>query len=123
MLTRANILEAKDLETATVAVPEWGGDAIVRLLTGTERHTLYAKANAGGKFDMAVFSSLLVTMTLVDDQGVRLFADDEVAIIAGKPWKVVERIFDAAEKLNQLSKGSVEEAAKNSVPTQSDASS
>lgn len=123
MLTRDNILEVKDLETAVVSVPEWGGDVRVRLLTGTERHTLYAKANESGKFDMAVFSALLVTMTLVDDAGVRLFADDEVGIIAGKSSKAVEKVFAKSEELNQLSARAVDEAVKNSEPTQNAASS
>ena len=35
-LNRAAILEAKDIPTETVPVPEWGGDVIVRGLTGDE---------------------------------------------------------------------------------------
>ena len=36
-LTRDAILEAEDIETEEVAVPEWGGNVLVRGLSGTQR--------------------------------------------------------------------------------------
>jgi hypothetical protein len=37
VLTKEQILSADDIKTETVLVPEWGGDVIVRGLSGVER--------------------------------------------------------------------------------------
>ena len=37
ILTRDQILQANDLVTETVEVPEWGGSVFVKSLTGVER--------------------------------------------------------------------------------------
>lgn len=119
---RDSIIDAKDLATTTVRVDEWGIDVTVRMMTGTERHTLYAEANKSGSFDLKIFEPLLATLTMVDENGVRLFADDEVAIIAAKSAGAVKKVFDASAQLNQLNAGAVDAAIKNSVPTQNVAS-
>ena len=37
MLTRKQILECADIPTEIVKVPEWGGEVLVKGLTGAER--------------------------------------------------------------------------------------
>lgn len=123
MLNRQAIIDAQDLPIAIVDVPEWGGQVRVRALTGAERLGLYTEAQKSGTFDLRVFQPLLVAMTAVDDAGQRLFADDEVAIIAGKSASAVQRVFDASAKHNALHAGAIDELEKNSAPTQNDASS
>ena len=44
MLTREQILGSDDLKRQTVAVPEWGGDVFVRMLTGGERDAFEVSA-------------------------------------------------------------------------------
>lgn len=123
MISRQAILDAKDLATATVHVDEWGDDVTVRMMTGTERHTLYAKANESGKFNLGMFTAMLATLTMVDADGARLFADDEVAIVAGKSASALQKVFEASAELNKLNTGAVDAATKNSGPTQSASSS
>ena len=43
LLTKEQILRVKDIETRKVNVPEWGGDVMVRSLTGAERDYFESK--------------------------------------------------------------------------------
>ena len=36
-LSRKDILEVNDLTTRVVPIPEWKGDVIIKMMTGTER--------------------------------------------------------------------------------------
>ena len=41
-LTKDQILEANDLQSESVTVPEWGGDVLVRTMTGADRDAFEA---------------------------------------------------------------------------------
>ena len=91
-------------------IPEWGaGPYCLRVMTGTDRHTL-AQASDKGKHS---FSVLLVVRTLCDQDGTRLFKDDEAGTIESFDSVVIDRVANAAAKLNRLLKAEVDEV-KNS---------
>jgi DNA-binding ferritin-like protein len=115
-LTKAQILAAQDLPTERVACPEWGGDVIVRTLAGNERDAFVQECTERQKktgFDTRGVKARLVQLSAVDDQGQQLFADDEVEQLNAKSSKVIERLFQAAQKLSGLSDEEVAEIAGN----------
>ncbi len=116
MLNRNDILGAADLKTADVEVPEWGGTVRVRMLTGMERDQLAASIvmSADGKADMTGYRARLVAFTVVDDDGNRVFMDDDVGALCGKSSAALDRVFAASSELNKLGAGSVEDARGNS---------
>jgi hypothetical protein len=119
LLDKAAILAASDLKTVDVDVPEWGGTVRVRSMTGTDRDAFESSLVTIGedgarKPDMTNFSAKLVAMTLVDPDGKLMFGADEVAHLAGKSAAALQRVFEAAQKLNGMGNGADEAAAKNS---------
>lgn len=127
ILTKDQILEASDLKTETVEVPEWSGSVIVRTMTGTDRDAFEASLitrNADGtrQPEMTNMRAKLVAMTVVDEAGNRLFAASDVAVIALKSAAALERVFDVAQRLNGLGAAAEVDAAKNSEAGPTDSS-
>lgn len=67
------------------------------------------------KVNPVMLRANLVALCLVDESNVRLFGDDEIAQLSdGVPTAVLSKLFTAAQKLNGLDGGAVEDAIKNS---------
>lgn len=114
MLTREAILAADDLKTETVAVPEWGGDVLVRMMTGAQRDAFSASlVSADGKPQMDNFRPKLVAWSVVDESGNLMFTADDIQALAVKSAAALDRVAAVAQRLNKMGPESVEEAAKN----------
>jgi hypothetical protein len=117
-LTRDQILEANDLKTEEVQVPEWGGSVKIRTMTGADRNAFEASMvttspDGTRKADMSNLKAKLCAVTIVGDDGNLLFSADEVGRLAMKSAAALERVFDAAQALNALGAKAEDEAAKN----------
>lgn len=117
LLTKDDILQAQDLPTERVEVPEWGGAVIVRGLTGAERDKFEASIviRKGDKtdFNPENMRAKLVALCVVDEQGNRLFTDDEAKLLGRKSAAALDRVFQVAQRLSGLNPGAVEDLAKN----------
>lgn len=117
MLTREAILSANDLARESLTVPEWGGDVWVRTLTAAERDTweqqVRDQTDDSGAVGQRRLKSMLAVLTVVDNDGARLFADDDVEALDEKSAAAVDRIWQVACRLNGLTDGDVEELAGN----------
>lgn len=122
LLTRAEILAAKDITTERVEVPEWGGAVMVRGLTGTERDKYdesLVDMRAGRKHarpDLANTRTKLVVRCIVDADGNLLFSERDIAILGKKSAAALERVYDKAAELSGLNTENVdsdEDAEKN----------
>ena len=114
MLSRDDILNANDLKTETVQVPEWGGEVNVRTMTGAERDAFESKiVGKNGGVNMQNIRARLVSLTMVDENGDRIFSDDDVKELGRKSAAALDRVFTAAQGLNKISDEDVEELAKN----------
>lgn len=114
MLTREQILGKSDAVTERVDIPEWGGYAFVRELSGTERDAFEASILNGGKFDPHNVRAKLVVRSLVDDAGNRIFTDADVDEVGRKSGTVLKRVFEIAQRINKMRPEDVDELAKNS---------
>ena len=125
ILGKAEILEAVDIVTEEVAVPEWAGSVLVKAMTGAERdafeESVLRKSAAGGyETIMTNMRAKLLVRTLVDADGEQLFAAEDVAALGEKSAEVLDRLFDVASRLSGVSADDVEELAKNSEGVLSD---
>jgi len=117
MSLRELILTAEDLPREPVEVPEWGATVYVREMTGKERDEY--ESNLIDKKDMPIKERLrnmraqLVVLCTVDEDGQRIFSDDDVEAVGNKSAKALNRIVDAAQNMNQLSDRDIEETAGN----------
>lgn len=124
LLTREQILTADDQVVEDVPVPEWGGVVRVRGLTGTQRDRFEGEAvEQRGRKTKLNFENLrarLVSLTVVDGDGKRMFSDADVAALGQKSASALDRVFAVAQRLSGMSDQDVEELTKNSESGQSD---
>lgn len=126
LLTREQILGATDIITELVPVPEWGGEVLVRGLSGAERDRFEASiVDVRGKrrsVNLLNVRARLVALAIVDESGQRVFRAGDVEALGAKSAAALSRVFDAAQRLSGLSDDDVEELEKNSRSGQSDGS-
>lgn len=93
-----------------------------RLQTLTELELVSLRSRWGERYNKTkdvdlVMRRELVVACLVDDDGHRLFSDDEVNLLADWNGSAVERLYDAARELCGLDRSEVDEVEKKSEPT------
>jgi preprotein translocase subunit SecD len=114
MLTKQQILEANDLKTETVFVPEWGGDVNVRTLTGKELDAYEMSFVGDGKSKMQNIRARLIVRAVVDEQGQRLFSDADAEAIGERSGLALDRVYAVAARLNGRTDKEQKELEKNS---------
>lgn len=119
-LSKDQILAAEDITTDEVAVPEWGGTLRIKALSGTERDRLEAQITdaKSGKVTLDNTVAKIVAASVVDDDGQRMFAPNEVKALGEKSARALYRVAEAAKNLSAMSDQDVEELAGNSEPGQ-----
>lgn len=117
LLTREQILKAPDLKTAVVSVPEWGGDVMVWGLTGAERDSFEGSVLQGSgknqKVNLQNLRAKLVALTVRDEDGKRLFNDEDIRALGQKSASALDRVYAKAQELAGLTDAAVEELTKN----------
>ncbi|MGH8867817.1 MAG: hypothetical protein ACRDYU_07460 [Actinomycetes bacterium] len=130
-LSKDQILSADDLDVRKEEVPEWGGTVLVKALSGKERDAYEAsvvqmrqdaRGNQTTVPDMRNVRAKLVARALVDEDGTRLFADQDINALGAKSARVLDRLFDVAAEMSGLSEQDVEKLAGNSEAVPSDGS-
>lgn len=124
LLTRDQILKAQDLPTEDVSVPEWGGTVRVRALTGAERdafeQSIVEQRGRSTRMNLQNLRAKLVALTVVDEEGNRIFSDSDAKLLGKKSALALNRVFEVAQKLSGLTSEDVEELTKNSESDQSE---
>lgn len=138
ILDRAALTAAQDLPHVDVAVPEWGEDVGVRIraLTAAER-SVWESAAVEVTFDEVDgkviqkrrpkpgfnVRTTLLGLCLVDENGARLYQNDELDALGSKNGVVLDRLFGVAVKHNGIGEDAVAAAEKNSERNPEDSSS
>lgn len=115
MLSAEQILKAADLgNVERVDVPEWGGHVFVRVMNGAERDRWeLAAADGIEKRSTANVRASLCAATICDENGKRLFTDNQAANLSAKSAIALDRVFTAAKRLNKRNDKDIEELEKN----------
>ncbi len=117
LLTREAILNAFDLPTEEVHVPEWGGKVRVRGLTGAERDKFEAALmevqGQNMRIRMQNARALLVVLGVVDEEGNHVFSEKDVKALGEKSAVALERVANAVMRLSGLQPGEIEELQEN----------
>lgn len=118
MLSKEQILAADDMETVTVDVPEWGGEVIISMMSGSgrdeyEQSLFKFQPDGTAKPDYTNSRAKLLAVCLVDENGNRLFSAKEIEILGKKNSKVLDRLYAVADQLNAVSVDGVKGKAKN----------
>lgn len=114
MLTRDQILKAKDRKTEVVKVPEWGGEVIVSTMSGHDRDQFEAGiVTTNGQADLKNMRAKFVAACVVDENGKRLFTAGDVEALGDKNAAALERIVKVAQRLNAMGDAQLEELKGN----------
>ena len=113
MNLREQILETNDLPLEAVEVHEWKTTVYMRGMNASERDhwEMSIYENKGIKMDN--IRARLVVLTLCDESGNRLFNDEEVEKLGKKNAKVINKLFEIAQRLSGIGQKDVEELGKN----------
>lgn len=122
-LTRDAILSADDIRIDVVPVPEWGGIVHIRTLTGLQREeyveSIRKVTGQGRKQSVEIVlqrsGAKLAAQTICDETGKLLFSKADIPALAAKSAKALQRVIDAAAKLNGIDDEAEENAKNDSV--------
>lgn len=106
LLDRDRILAAQDIASVDVDVPEWGGAVRIRRLKASEAQE-FASLDEAHR-DEALYR--IVAMSVVDEQGQRLFSENDIKLLRDKAFSALMRIQKAAIELNGLAPLAIEQA-------------
>jgi len=116
ILTREDILQAEDILTEIVDAHEWGGDVIVQGITGKERGRFEAGViqNPGKKqeINMIDMRAILCSLSIVNEDGKKLFTPADVKALNEKAAAPLNRIFEVAQRLSGLTEADVEDLSE-----------
>lgn len=131
LLNRNQILEAKDIKTKVIPVPEWGGEVIIKQLSAKEYNDItmnmvnirkmaakqLSKKNADENLEDAINEIaiknqkiLLIIKSVVDENMKPLFTEADLELLYQKNTNVIDRIIAEIEEFNSVS---TEDAKKN----------
>lgn len=122
---RQKILNAQDIRSETVAVPEWDVTVEVRGLTGTQRARLMKSGfDARGTVDFErLYPELLIASVFDPESGTAVFGEADRDLLNAKSGAAIERIAQVAMRVSGLSPDAGESAEKNFAAIPSDGSS
>lgn len=119
-LTRDEILAAEDRQVEEVSAPEWGGIVRVQAISAMDRDR-YEQRVSGMK-DWGGIRATLCVQCIVDDEGNRIFTDDDIEALSQKSGAVIDRVFEVARRLNGMTDEDIQEMEKNSETEPTDVS-
>jgi hypothetical protein len=124
IVSRGFILSQEDRVIEAVVVPEWGNaTCYIREMAGVERdefenYWTRRKALAVKAGEEAPlpdnFRAVVCVFCMCDSKGERLFSIGDALLLGAKSAGALDRIAQAAIKLNKLSPAEVKELQKNS---------
>jgi len=116
-LSAEEVLNANDIVTEEVEVPEWGGSVLVRGLTALERDRFEASVIQGSGKNTTVklenARAKLASLTVVGEDGKRLFSQADVAKLSQKSAAALNRIYNVAARLSGITDEDLEEISQD----------
>jgi hypothetical protein len=128
LLSKSEIFAADDRKYVIVKVPEWAKDGEVRLrsLTGSERDAYETSMlkRVGNKQveDLRNVRAKLVALSAVDENGQRMFEQNDIVALSNRNSAALGRLFDAACVLSGINEADVKELEEGFEPAPNGAS-
>ena len=114
-LSREDILNVDDIgDNEKIEVPEWGGHIFIRTITGKERDEWEYQRYVLNKGSEGVNArASLVSLAVVNSNGKRLFAPEDVEALGNKSSVALDRVVNAVRLKNRLGTEMLEDLEKN----------
>ena len=118
LLTKEQILNAKDIETEEVEVKEWDGSVLVKGLSALERDkweaSVFKQKGKNSEMNWINARAKLVKLTAVDEAGNCIFDAKDIEALGNKSAAALEKVFTVAQRLSGLTKEDMDSLVKNS---------
>ena len=127
LLNFDDIVASQDKDYQDVDVPEWGGTVRIATMSGEDRDRWELSmmqaddsSERGFKLNFDAYCRVrLVAMCLVDDNFNRIFTtQEEMGALAKKSGKVMDLLYDVAQRVNGITDEDIDDLEKNSVSAQ-----
>jgi len=113
LLDRGRILSGAPLASVDVEILEWGGAVRIREMTAGERDAFDVLLLDGDQhLDFRNYRAKLVIATACDEEGKLLFGHGDVESLTRLGTGAMDRLFEAAARLNHLTSGDMEALGK-----------
>jgi hypothetical protein len=117
LLSGKMILGAVDNPAERVSIPEWGGDVLVRGMTGTERDR-FEKMSVEMRGNKRVvvekhIRARVASICLVDSNGDKLFTPKDVEALSEKSGAALDRVFAVAMRLSGMTESEMDVIREN----------
>lgn len=113
ILGREDILQADDIVTEAVPVPEWGGTVLVKGMTGAERDrfelAMIEKPGKSAKVNLSDLRAKLCSLTIVNENGKLIFTQADIKKLTEKSASALQRVFEKARELSGIGDDDVAE--------------
>lgn len=123
LLSRDQILGKKKLKTDRVDIPDWGGAVNVRELSSFERDEVESwmvhppeTPSEERREALANLRGRLAAKAIVDEQGLRMFTDDDAVALGNLSAAALDAVFDTVLRLSAMTKEQREKLRKNLKP-------
>lgn len=131
MSLRDRILKSEDLERETLDVPAWGGEVLIRELTGFERDKLtdsYIDAQVAdpanpGELKQTIpenYRALICQMCIIDSDGSQIFSEADIEALQRKSARTIDFVSQAITSLSKMQGVVIEADIEDFIDGQSD---
>lgn len=116
---REQIRSVNDIEIVPVEVPEWKSTVYVKTMTGEERdhfeESSLVKKGKNREMTLRNIRARLVVMSVVTgpDNPTHVFTPNDIDWLTKKSSRALDRVYEAAAKLNGITASDVDELAGN----------
>src|SRR4051812_29746479 len=109
-MLKEDILSSEDrAKPIRVDTPEWKcGHVFVRVITGTELDAYDMAVYKNNEAGTPIVRAELLVRAIADESGKRVFSDDDTISLGAKSGAVLDRLYDAARRINGMSRESQE---------------
>lgn len=113
-MTAEEIGQLRDFRVQSVDVPEWGGTCYVRSLSLRDAQ-VFQDVSAGAARGTFTTEDIckIVALTLCDEQGNRLFSQEQLDVLLERNFQAVKRLFDASMQVVGLTASGVAQEKKD----------
>jgi hypothetical protein len=117
---RKRLLGANDIKVQPIDIPAWGGTYYLRVISGKARESF---EDSYSQEKMKNFRLRFLVLTLCDEDGKPILSDADMEALGERSSVEINRVFDAAWKLNAFTQEAVDALGEGSQNAPSDASS
>ncbi len=113
-LSREQILSVTDLRRETLAIPEWGGEIIVRGMAAYERDKILTAIDPSkSTMTDSQLKATLCFQCVINSQGQRVFTEADIDILQTKNPQVLDKIANRILGLSGVGEAAVASIEKN----------